>query len=192
MDYRALEAGRFGAGSPFDWPVAIGYERSPFASLPIGGFATVAGPVGVAIGIFGWVNAAGEVSNAMPIGAPATLVFVLPTRNGYNWQRVYPSLPALCAKNLSGYPSDPYQNPAPFPLQVIRSGIETIVSSTGTYDTRFPLGATVGSTVWVDPLTGLAYDSNATGTYVQTKWIALASGAANAVVRISSLVSPIN
>ncbi len=35
---------------------------------------------------------------------------------------------------------------------------------------RFPADALIGNTVWVDPATGIAYGSNATGGYVETKW----------------------
>jgi hypothetical protein len=190
MNAAEIEAGRYGAGSPFDWPVAIGYSRAPLASYPAGGFAAVAGSNGVAIGIFGWIDPDGIVSNTQE-DDEQLLVFVLPLINSYNWQRVYPSFPAFTGRNISGYPVDPYQNPAPFTLAVIRAGYETVLASVGTFKTRFPGGGQVGDQVWADPDTGLAYDANVTGGYVPTPWTCMQNGNANAALVISSFVTPL-
>lgn len=190
MTYTALQAGRYGAGTPFDWPVAIGYERAPFASFPAGAFQNVAGPVGVAFGIFGWVNAAGQVANARAADTDQ-LVFVIPTRNAYNWQRVYPSYPVGSVCNVSGYPSDPYVNHASYVLWVIRAGIETVCETVGSFNVRFPVGGQVGSQVWADPATGFPYDANVTGSYLPTPWTLMQSGGAGAALRIASFTPPL-
>ena len=194
MGYPALQARRFGAGSPFNWPVAIGYERAPFSSYP---GSCVAGPNGVAIGIFAWVNEAGQVSNVQ--SAEAQLCFVIPVINAYIWQRVYPSYPSTFVNpctgepyNVSGYPTDPYDNQSPWPLRVIRSGNEVIAASLGTFNTRFVAGGQVGSQVWTDPGTGLAYASQADPSYIATPWTLMQSGAAGAVLRIQSLTAPLS
>jgi len=186
----ALQAGRYGAGTPFDWPVAIGYERAPLATFPAGGFQCVAGASGVAIGIFGWVATDGTVSNAQSPGG--ILVFVLPVLNDYNWQRVYTSYPVSSGRNYSGYPADPYQNPAQFPLRVIRAGNQVVPATIGTFRARFPGGALIGNQVWVDPVTGLPYASNVTGLYVPTHWTVMRNGRANAVLLVSSSVPPLS
>lgn len=82
-----------GAGTPFDFPEAIGYSRSPFASTPAGSWQAVAGPNGVAIGAFGWFDTGtGQVGNVYAAGM--LLVFVLPLWNPYNaWQRAYVEQP---------------------------------------------------------------------------------------------------
>jgi hypothetical protein len=181
----SFDAARYGAGSPFDWPVAIGYERAPLATL-----AAVAGPLGVAIGIFGWIAPNGTLSNSQV--ATSQLAFVLPVVNAYNWQRVYQSFPADTGLNISGYPTDPYVNTAAFPLQVVRAGYPVVGATVGVFNTRFPFGAQVGNQVWTDPATGLAYASNVTGGYIATPWTAMGNGQANAVIRISSFIPPLS
>ena len=189
MNGVGLQARRFGAGSPFDWPVAIGYERPPLACLAIGGFAATAGQPGVAHGIFGWVAPDGTTTNSyVPNGI---LAFILPVLNAYNWQRVYPSFPASSGENISGFPTDPYTNNAPFPLHVIRPGNPVIPAVLGTFNSKFPNGAMVGQQVWVDPDTGLPYGSQESPTYLQTGWTVMRSGGACSILRIASLMPPL-
>ena len=185
-----LQARRFGAGTPFDWPVSIGYERPPLACYAAGGFSAVAGAAGVAHGIFGWVAPDGTVGNSYV--ADGVLAFILPVLNAYNWQRVYPSFPVGSQINLSGLPTDPYTNNAPFPLQVIRQGNPVVPAVMGTFNSKFPAGALAGSPVWVDPDTGLPYGSQAQPTYIQTGWTVMRTGGASCVLTIASLMPPLS
>jgi hypothetical protein len=84
-----------GAGTPFDFPEAIGYSRQPFASAPGAAWQAVAGPNGVAIGSFGWLNTdTGQIANVY--AAASLLVFVLPIPNVYNaWERMYIQRPLI-------------------------------------------------------------------------------------------------
>jgi hypothetical protein len=162
-----------GAGTPFNWPAAIGYGRAPFANFVSGKGGCTAGPSGVALGIFGWVDpGSGEVSNVQSAGT--FLGFVLPVFNLWNWQRVY----SVCSP------------PSP-PLLVLRPGIECVVAVAGDFLTRFPQGGEAGSQVWADPATGLPYSSNI-GGLVATPWTLMQTGDCNAQLRISSFVRPLN
>ena len=181
-----IQARRFGAGTPFNWPVAIGYERPPLACLPTGAGAAVAGAPGCAHGIFGWVAPDGTTTNSQVAGG--ILAFMLPVLDGYNWQRAYPSFPAGSDENISGFPTDPYTNTAPFPLHVIRPGNPVVPATMGRFNTKFILGAQIGSLVWTDPNTGLPYASQVDPSYILTPWTVMGSGGANAVLPISTLV----
>ena len=163
-----------GAGTPFDWPEAIGYGRAPFASFPAGFLACVAGPNGVAVGCFGWVDPDnGQVSNAQIPDAP--MGFVLPMANPYNlWERVY------------------IRRAFPFPQMVIRPGVRCVVASVGDFRAKFPDGGQVGTQVFADPATGLPYSGNTTGSYIATPWTLCQSGGAGASLRISQMVKPFN
>jgi hypothetical protein len=164
-----------GAGTPFDWPEAIGFGRQPFASFPAGADACVAGSQGVALGIFGWIDPVTfQVANARSSGA--ILGFVLPVFNMYNWQRSFPQ-----------------RSPPPVGRQLIlRAGLECIVALAGDFVTTFPLGALVGSRVWTDPATGVPYGEDH-GGYVATRWTVMQNGCGcNARLRISSFVKPLH
>jgi hypothetical protein len=158
-----------GAGTPFDWPQSIGYTRQPNASLIAGPWAITAGADGVAIGRFGWVNpSSGQVANVLLEGA--ALGFVLPVLNMYNWQRAYP-----CKGSM-----------------ILRKGMAAVVAAQGVFHTRFPFGALAGARVWTDPATGIAYDSNVTGSYVATGFTVTQNGGCNARLLISSFLAPFN
>lgn len=160
-----------GAGTPFNWAAAIGYGREPYASIVAGKGALTAGPQGVQIGIFGWVDpVTGQVTNTQVAGA--LLGFVIPVLNWYNWQRVMPS------KNALGR------------VLIIRAGVECVIANQGDFTTTFLLGAQAGQQVYVDPATGFPYGGNP-GGLVPTPWTVMESGCTcNAKLRISSFVKP--
>lgn len=165
-----------GAGTPFDWPEAIGFGRQPFVSLTTGAWACVAGPAGVAIGTFCWVDPdTGQVSN---IQAPDTLFgFCLPLANPYNlWERVQRVVP------VNGAP--------PFPQEIIRPGIGCAVAAAGVFSPKFLLGGQVGMRVYADPATGLPYSGNVIGSYLATPYTLTQSGAPGSRLRMSSFVKP--
>ena len=166
-----------GAGTPFDWPEAVGFGRQPFVSLPSGPWMCVAGPQGVAIGAFCWVNPdTGEASNTQSAG---TLIgFCLPHANPYNlWERV-----------AIQYPNESLQ--PPFPQQIVRPGVRCVVAASGVFSPKFPLGGQVGTLVYTDPATGLPYSGNVTGNYVATSYTLAQSGGPNCRLRMSSFIQP--
>lgn len=163
-----------GAGTPFEWPAAVGYSRQPFTNLVSGAWALTAGPNGCALGIFGWADPnSGEVSNAQITGG--ALGFVLPVRGMWNWQGVY---------TQCGAPGTP-------PLLMRRPGLGLVLASQGDFLTRFPLGAQVGQQVFTDPATGLPYSGNP-GGFVPTPWTVMQSGSCNERCSISSFTPPFN
>lgn len=172
----------------FAWPLDIGYVRPPFASFPAGAGALVAGPNGVILGRFGWIQN-GTVSNAYAAGS--ILGFVLPVYDMWNWQRVYPSFPAWQNQNQSGYPTDPIVNGDNFPLSVLRAGQQVVVAPIGDFVTPFQYGIQVGEQVYADPASGQAVDSTFAGG-IATQWTAMTNGAGGARVRISSFVQPLS
>ena len=184
----------FGAGSPFEWFPDIGRGRQPYTSFPAGFGGLAAGPNGVAMGQFGWVDSdSATVSNVQSAGS--MLVFVLPTYNGWNWQRVYPQPPVDCSgalPNLSGITPAPSVPSTSYTLMILRAGMQCIVATSGSFLTRFPLGGQVGSQVWADPATGLPYSSNLTGSYIGTPWTLMQSGGCGSQLRISSFTRPLN
>lgn len=163
-----------GAGTPFDWPASIGFDRQPFANFVAGKGACVAGPDGLALGIFGWVDPnSGEVSNAQIEGG--FLVFVLPVINAYNWQRCFTQM-----------------GPAGVPQLVLRAGLPCVVAAQGDFVTLFPQGAQAGQQVWVDPATGYAYGSD-TGGLVASPWTVMENRCGcNVKLRISSFAKPLS
>lgn len=168
-DFAQLE----GAGTPFNWTEAIGFGRQPFISFQSGAFECSAGPNGVAIGAFGWIDPkSGEVSNTVIAGA--FMGIVLPLAYSYNqWERAY------------------IQPGPPFPQMIIRPGIACTVATVGTFSMKFPDGGQAGMQVCADPATGLPYSGNR-GTDIATRWTLCRSGEAGARLRISSLVKPFN
>jgi hypothetical protein len=162
-----------GAGTPYDWPEAIGMGRQPYASLTVGPFTCIAaGPNGVAIGAFCWVDPdTGEANNTQ---SPGTLLgFVLPLANRYNlWERVYMRY---------GWP---------FAQQVIRPGVACVVAQAGVFSPKFPNGGQVGTQVFADPATGLPYSGNTADAYVATPWTLAQSGGPGARLRMSSFLNP--
>ena len=78
-----------GAGTAFNYYEAVGFDRNPVMSTAVGPWSASAGPEGVAVGCFGWLDVEnGQVSNAQANGD--ILVFVLPVANDYNlWERAY-------------------------------------------------------------------------------------------------------
>lgn len=161
-----------GAGTSFEWPEAVGYSRAPFASLPAEGAALQAGPAGVALGLFGWADpVAGVLTNLFTAGFQ--LGFVLPTFNGWNWQRAY------------------IQCGFPFPLKILRAGMPVVLAVSGNFRTKFPQGGVAGSRVWADPLTGLPYGDSNSGANIATPWTLMQSGGCNANLQISSFAAPL-
>ena len=170
-----LTAGRLsGAGTPFNWPAAIGYERQPFASLVSGAGQLAAGPNGVQMGIFGWADAVtGEVSNVQSTGA--LLGFVLPVIGLYNWQRCAPTPLGALVRGL-----------------ILRAGIQCVMAVAGDFLTVFPFGGQAGKRVFTDPATGVPYSGNP-GGLVATPWAVMETGCrCNATLRISSFSAPLN
>lgn len=169
---RAFTPGRLtGAGTPFNWPQAIGYDRAPFASLPSGAWRCVAGPAGLQLGIFGWADPnTGQVSNSEVAGG--FLGFVLPVIQMLNWQRCY-------------------RTRGPTGLAVIlRAGLECVLAAAGDFITTFPLGAQAGQRVYADPVTGAPYGGNP-GSAIATPWTVMENAChCNAKVRISSFTQP--
>lgn len=158
-----------GAGTPFNWPQAIGYTREPYASFPAGAWGLIAGSEGLALGRFGWADPdSGQVSNVLAVGA--ALGFVLSVFNLYNWQRAY-----FCNGAI-----------------LLRSGMPCVLAPAGVFRARFALGARAGSQVWTDPATGLAYGSNVTGSYIATPFTVTENGGCNARLQISSFLAPFN
>lgn len=170
-----LNPGRLqGAGTPFEWSEAIGFGRQPFACYPAGKGGLVAGPSGVVLGIFGWVDPdLLEVSNVQTEGF--ALGFVLPVFNLSNFQRVFAQWGPLSGPEL-----------------VLRQGLGCVVGVAGDFMTRFPLGGQAGNRVWADPATGLPYDADL-GGYVPTTWTLMQTACGcGARLRISSFVQPLN
>lgn len=167
-----------GAGTPFDWQESIGFGRQPFASLTCGPWGPIAGPQGLAIGTFCWLNpGTGQAKNVQSVGT--LLGFVLPLANRYNlWERVYTQFP------LDGVP--------PFPQQIIRPGIACVLAQSGVFAPKFPNGGQVGSQVFADPSTGLPYSGNVTSEYFPTPWTLMQSGGPGAKLRMSTFVKPFN
>lgn len=173
---RPTAARRSGAGTPFDWHQAIGFDRQPYAQIPSGAWQLTAGPNGVQLGIFGWADPhSGQVSNVEIAGG--ALGFVLPVIGMYNWQRVF-----LQANALGCGP----------PAFILRQGMQCILAAAGDFLTRFALGAQAGQRVYVDPATGLPYGGNS-GGLVATPWTVMQEGCrCNAVLRISSFAAPLS
>lgn len=168
-----------GAGTAFDWQEAIGFGRQPFTSLAVGPFTCIAaGPNGVAIGAFCWVDLdTGEASNVQ--SSNTLFGFVLPLANRYNlWERVYTEFP------VDGTP--------PFAQQIIRPGVGCVVAQSGVFSPKFPNGGQVGTRVFADPASGLPYCGNITGTYVSTPWTLAQSGGPGAPLRMSTFIQPFN
>lgn len=176
-----MDGARSGAGTPFEFPEAVGYNRAPYASLVANNGGLTAGPLGVAMGIFAWADPVlGQVSNAFSAGAQ--LGFVLPTFVGWSWQRVY----IACV--LGAPPSAVIT--FPFPMRILRAGFPVVLAAVGNFITRFVQGGQAGSRVWVDPATGLAYSNSNGGTYKSTPWTLMQSGGCNANLQISSFAQP--
>lgn len=180
MSYLGRLASRFdGAGTPFNWNEANGFGRQPFVSLTVGPWAAVAaGPNGVAVGAFCWVDPdTGEASN---VQVPNTLFgFCLPLANRYNlWERAYVQYP------------DPVTGTPPFPQEVIRPGVACTVAAAGVVAAKFPLGGQAGVQVFTDPATGLPYSGNVTGGYAATPYTLTQSGGPGCRLLMSSFVTP--
>ena len=186
-----------GAGTPFDWEQANGFGRQPFVSLSCGPWSPVAGPSGLAIGAFCWLDPdTGQASNSFT--SNALMGFVLPLENRYNlWQRAFirPSFP--------------------FAQMVIRPGIECVIAAVGCFQAKFPEGGEAGSRVYADPQCGLPYavsgteltpvsmdeapitmdDSNVTmdqPNLIPTRWTLMQSGCPGSRLLMSAFVQPFN
>jgi hypothetical protein len=136
---------------------------------------TVAGPQGLAIGTFCWVDP--DSGQAFNTQTPNTLFgFVLPLANRYNlWERVYTQYP------IEGVP--------PFPQEIIRPGVGCVIAASGVFSPKFPDGGEVGTQVFADPATGLPYSGNP-GSYVATPWTLMQNGGPGAKLRMSTFVQP--
>lgn len=155
-----------GAGTPFQNFNATGFDRQPYASFSAGLNQLQAAAAGLMMGVFGWADpSSGLVSNAQVIGGQ--LGFVLPTFNGWNWQRTYWS--------CSG----------PVPGTILRPGMPCVLAVQGDFYTPFPNGASVSARVWVDPVYGLAYCADG-GGYIQTPWTCMQNQPAGCAARIST------
>lgn len=170
------EAYYSGGGTPFDWAPFIGYGRPPYASIVVGPFAILAGPSGVAVGSFGWVDpGSGLVTNSLVEGAP--LGFVLPL--------VFLGDPNVATWSVANG----------FRQRVLRSGMACAVAAKGDFRMHFQRGGNAGTRVYVDGLTGLPY---AEGTfseapdYIPTPWTLMQTGGPAGMLRISSFVPPFN
>lgn len=177
-----MSAGRIarldGAGTAFDWPEAIGFGRQPFVSASLGPWQAQAGPQGLAIGSFGWIDLdTGLITNTYVDGTK--LVFVLPLANPYNaWERVFIQPPNF----ETGFP--------PFAQMIIRPGVACITAVSGVFAPKFPSGGQAGAQVYADPATGLPYSGNVTGTYLPTPWTLTRSGGCGAKLLMSSFLAP--
>jgi len=168
-----------GAGTPFQVYQATGYDRQPFASYSAGLNQLQVSAAGAMMGVFAWADpATGLVSNAQPAD-PAHLGFLLPTFNGWNWQRAYPYCPA---PPLPG---------APITGLILRPGMPCVLAVQGDFYTPFPNGAVAGAKVWADPLYGIAYCADG-GGYIQTPWVCMQNLPGGGPARISSFATPFN
>ncbi len=122
---------------------------------------TVVGAVDIAVGRFGWSDpVTGEVSNAQIENGQLGIIMPRPGRWDLTyWQRG---------------------------IYYLRAGKPVTLWVSGDFYLRFPQAAFIGNTVWVDPATGIAYGSNVTGGYVQTKFTVTT----NASVGGLAVVSP--
>ena len=173
----------------YTWPLDVGYSRPPFANLVAGAGALVAGPNGLTLARFAWVNPQGQASNWYAPGYQ--LGFALFNYDQWNWQRVY---------NQAG-------------TTVLRSGQQCQLASIGDFAMRFPQGAIAGSPVWANPSDGTAscqpsglaavldssgepvLDSSgniiyAQAQFIQTKWVAMRNGGCNCLTLASSFAFP--
>lgn len=167
-----------GAGTPFQNYEAIGYDRQPFACYSAGLNQLQATASGLMMGVFGWADpAAGLVSNAYTAGF--VLGFVLPTFNGWNWQRCYP------------YCYDPSVSGPPISGMILRGGMPLVLAVQGDFYTPFINGATAGAQVWADPVYGLAYCADG-GGYVKTPWVCMQTLPAGCAARISTFATSFN
>lgn len=157
----------------------------------------VAGPQGLAIGAFCWVDPdTGEASNNIS-GGPL-FGFVLPLENNYNlWERAY------------------IRNCLPFQQMIIRPGVGCVVAVAGTFRAKFPNGGLAGSRVYADPSTGLPYALSGTEmqpvsvddaqitmddsaitmdqlNLIPTNWTLAQCGAAGSRLLMSTSVKPFN
>jgi hypothetical protein len=193
--------GRFaqfdGAGTAFDYVEATGFGRQPYCSLVSGPDMCVAGPQGLAVGTFCWVDPnTGEASNTV---TPASLLgFVLPLANNYNlWERAF------------------IRDCPPFKQMILRPGVACVIASMGVFRAKFPNGGIAGARVYADPNTGLPYaisgpqlvpvsmdDASVTmdnasvtvdaSSLIPTRWTLTQSGNPYSRLLMSSFVKPLN
>jgi hypothetical protein len=125
-------------------------SRNPVCTLTPG---TVVGASDIAVGRFAWADpVTGEVSNTQIAGGQFGIAIPRPGLWAVTYWLRTPNAP---------------------PVRMLRAGKPCTIYSSGEFYVRFPLGALIGNPVWVDPATGIAYGSNATGDYVETKWTAV-------------------
>lgn len=162
-----------GAGTPFNWPAAIGYGRAPYATFSAGAWALTAGPDGVQMGMFGWADpATGLVTNAKP-DAGGILGFVLPVVQFFNYQRTTPTPPGAAVRG-----------------RILRAGMALVLAVAGDFVTIFPFGGEAGVRVYADPASGVPYAGDP-GGMVATPWTLMQSGCNCASpLRISSFSAP--
>jgi hypothetical protein len=174
----------------------FGHGRSPYACFTAGSWGCTAGPNGLVVGCFGWVNPANqEVSNQQNSGI---LGFVIPGPwmfGPWGWSIAFVQPPPYAwyppAFVPGGYstPIQPQENPPEYSQLVVRPGQGVIIQVAGDVKARFPLGAQAGNQVWTDPGSGLPYTSNVTGGYVETPWTAVQNGGCNALVRMTTTIN---
>jgi hypothetical protein len=165
---------RFSQYGGADWPEAVGFGRQPFTSLTCGPYAPVAGPLGLAIGAFCWLDPdTGIATNVQSEGA--LLGFTLPLANRHNlWERIYTQYP------IEGVP--------PFPQEIIRPGVGCVIAQSGVFSPKFPDGGQAGTQVFADPSTGLPYSGNP-GSYIATPWTLMQNGGPGAKLCMSTFAT---
>jgi hypothetical protein len=171
-----------GAGTPFQNYQATGYDRQPYACYSAGLNQLQAAAAGVMMGVFGWADpGSGLVSNGYSAGQQ--LGFVLPTFNGWNWQRAY--------WYDANDPDDTPDITSPVSGMILRGGMPVVLAVQGDFYTPFPNGATAGARVWADPVYGLAYCADG-GGYIQTPWVCMQNRSGGCAARISSFATSFN
>lgn len=137
---------------------------APFTSLLA---ARAAGPDNVALGRFAWANPAdGTVSNVASPGFPFGLAIQ------YRRNR-------------------PNEGQATFFQRGVRyliAGKPITLADSGVFWVRFPQGAFIGATVYIDPATGIAYSTD-NGGFIPTKWRVTTNTAVGALGIISPYTS---
>jgi hypothetical protein len=208
-----------GAGTAFDYVEAIGRSRQPFCSLTVGAGACVAGPNGLAIGAFCWVDPnTGQASNTLVGNTMTASAAILEASDivsgsGASSASGNASIAETAdAISAAGVTSSgllfgfvlPLENTynlwerafirkeLPFAQMIIRPGVECTISSQGAFRTKFPNGGSVGDRVYADPATGLPYSGPERASFIPTQWTLAQNGPPGARLLMSSFIKPFN